>query len=229
MPEIGPALPKRLLFVGPPQDPELHLIEATQDCPTYMTLIYCRGLSMPQESLTTSSDFIERFTKISFDTLPPKICDAIEIDRSLAAQYLWIDAINIIQDSQENWTSESVNMGGIYQNSLLTIAASKAADSPEGCFNDVEPATGKCADQNEATTGVGIESKEEIKPEEKTAKEEEAGSEVAESQTQDNSKGIAFEIVESNKSDSRTMLRLLSTMFNTQPLKLELSPLKKRG
>ena len=120
-------------------------------------------------------------------------------------------------------------MGGIYQNSLLAIAASKAADNPEGCFNDVEPATGKDADQNEDTIGIGIESKEEIKPEEETAKEEEAESEVAESQTQDDSKGIAFEIVESNKSDSRTMLRLLSTMFNTQPLELELSPLNKRG
>ncbi|KAK0713527.1 heterokaryon incompatibility protein-domain-containing protein [Lasiosphaeria miniovina] len=69
-------------------------------------------------------------------TLAKIFKDAIEVTRRMGVRHLWIDALCIVQDSQDDWASESVKMGSIYEGSLLTIAASVAGHSLGGCFND---------------------------------------------------------------------------------------------
>ncbi|KAM5354641.1 hypothetical protein ACJ41O_001288 [Fusarium nematophilum] len=63
--------------------------------------------------------------------LPKTFRDAIVVARTLGVRYLWIDALCIIQDSQEDWEHESASMGSIYANALCNIAAS-ASDGPDG-------------------------------------------------------------------------------------------------
>ncbi|KAH6976470.1 hypothetical protein BKA56DRAFT_81233 [Ilyonectria sp. MPI-CAGE-AT-0026] len=47
-------------------------------------------------------------------------------------QYLWIDALCIVQDSKEDWAAESAKMDSIYQDATLTIFAAASKGSREG-------------------------------------------------------------------------------------------------
>ncbi|KAE9363415.1 HET-domain-containing protein [Stipitochalara longipes BDJ] len=101
----------------------------------YMTLSHCWGKGLKNKHKTLSSNLSARATKILVRELPPTFRDAISITRRLGVRYLWIDSLCIIQDSEQDWASESLKMGGIYQNSFLTIAASQGKNSLAGCFN----------------------------------------------------------------------------------------------
>ncbi|XDG08864.1 hypothetical protein ABKA04_008479 [Annulohypoxylon sp. FPYF3050] len=82
---------------------------------------------------------------IPFAKLPRTFQDAVIITRQLGFQYLWIDSLCIVQDSELDWSSEAMIMGEIYANSTCTIAALTARSSSEGCFvghNDDPSETG---------------------------------------------------------------------------------------
>ncbi|KAL5313504.1 hypothetical protein ACEPPN_017924 [Leptodophora sp. 'Broadleaf-Isolate-01'] len=74
------------------------------------------------------------------DDLPRTIKDAITITRKLDIQYLWVDAICIIQGTSEeaikDWQTHSTMMAEIYGNAFLTIAAAAASDVHQGIFNE---------------------------------------------------------------------------------------------
>ncbi|KAI9866731.1 MAG: hypothetical protein M1813_000673 [Trichoglossum hirsutum] len=112
----------------------LQLVNSQDVRPKYITLSHCWG-DLPQRSRTIQSNISRRMSSIGFEELTPTFRDALEITYRLGMRYLWVDAMCIIQNSQEDWVSESVRMGDIYQNSFLTIAASKGKDSLSGCFN----------------------------------------------------------------------------------------------
>lgn len=65
--------------------------------------------------------------------------DAIRVTRRLKLQYLWIDSLCIIQDSNTDWLHESSLMSNIYKYSFCNIAASAAADDHGGLFFDRDP------------------------------------------------------------------------------------------
>ena len=45
--------------------------------------------------------------------------DAMEVAKQLGVQYLWIDSLCIMQDSQHDWTHESAVMDDVYRHSAL--------------------------------------------------------------------------------------------------------------
>jgi hypothetical protein len=55
----------------------------------------------------------------------------MEVTRKLGIQYLWIDALCIIQDSQKYWRMEAKNMASIYVLAWLNIA-SAGSETTEG-------------------------------------------------------------------------------------------------
>lgn len=59
--------------------------------------------------------------------------------RKLGIQYLWVDALCIIQDSQEDWVKEAHRMESIYSNMVLTISALRPGASEGGHFCDRPP------------------------------------------------------------------------------------------
>jgi hypothetical protein len=63
--------------------------------------------------------------------------DAIIIASHLGFQYIWIDALCIVQDSYDgwDWKQESANMDKIYGNATLTVAAAAATSTTEGIFS----------------------------------------------------------------------------------------------
>ncbi|KAK8047496.1 hypothetical protein PG996_015560 [Apiospora saccharicola] len=52
----------------------------------------------------------------------------MKIARALSVRFLWIDALCIIQDDEDDWSQEAQKMGTYYGNAWLTIAADDAPD-----------------------------------------------------------------------------------------------------
>jgi hypothetical protein len=67
--------------------------------------------------------------------LPQAFQDAIAITRTLGIRYLWIDALCILQDSQEDFNRESAEMSEIYINSTCNIIAAFGADPHTSLFS----------------------------------------------------------------------------------------------
>jgi hypothetical protein len=126
-------LPKRLLDVGRVNAP-IRLID-TQGRPfKYATLSHCWGTGSVLTA--TKANWHKLASNILFTALPPLFQDAIIVTRQLGLRYIWIDSLCIIQDSTRDWETESSKMGGIYENSYITISATNCGDSKTRCLVD---------------------------------------------------------------------------------------------
>jgi hypothetical protein len=75
---------------------------------------------------------------VSLLNLPPVFQDAIKIIRTLGYKYVWIDALCILQDSADDWRSESSKMNQYYKGSSLNIIAAAARDPTYGIFDSAD-------------------------------------------------------------------------------------------
>ncbi|KAI5918040.1 heterokaryon incompatibility protein-domain-containing protein [Camillea tinctor] len=133
--------PTRLIDVGAPHDHDVMRLVLTDEVaksqhanskPEYLTLSHCWGGA---DILKLLSHNIKKLRcAINSTELPRTFQDAIVITRQLGFRYLWIDSLCIMQDSKEDWKSESAIMGEIYAHSTCTIAALTSSSSFEGCF-----------------------------------------------------------------------------------------------
>ena len=129
----APLLPRRVIDVAmdsPDEKPVLH-ISSIGERAQYAALSYCWG-SSGQTLQTTTSNVAEMMRGLDVSTLPKTIQDAITTTRKLGIQYLWIDAFSILQDDDLDKASQIENMGSIYKNATVTIAASTASAVSEG-------------------------------------------------------------------------------------------------
>jgi hypothetical protein len=98
------------------------IIRAPENC-QYIALSYVWG-GVPQ--LELSEDNFEQLTQrqsLKEEYLTTTIRDAMELTRKLRERYLWVDALCIIQDSDEIRQQSIQDMGRIYADSLLTIVS----------------------------------------------------------------------------------------------------------
>ncbi|KAF4464239.1 heterokaryon incompatibility [Fusarium albosuccineum] len=134
-------LPTRLLDIGVDGDVIWRLRVVAQDGPVsgpYMTLSYRWG-SEPSIQLQQSN--IDDFRQGKpIDDLPRTFRDMITVARRFLVRYIWIDALCIIQDSIEDWTTQSATMRYVYANSTCNIAASASSGPEEGLFRSRKPA-----------------------------------------------------------------------------------------
>jgi hypothetical protein len=100
----------------------------SSDTGRYACLSHCWG-NPPRLLKTETQNYSERKRAIAWEDLPRTYQDAVRYVRLLGLQYLWIDSLCILQDSEEDLQRESAKMATIYQNSFLTLAASAAYDS----------------------------------------------------------------------------------------------------
>jgi hypothetical protein len=123
--------PTRLISVAS-EPPRLVLSSELRQRPRYATLSHSWG---GHGVIKLTSENLHSFKEtLPVDSLPQTFKDAIEIARNLGIDYLWIDSLCIIQNSEEDWEIESALMTSVYGESLCTIAASSARNSTEGCF-----------------------------------------------------------------------------------------------
>ncbi|KAK1988377.1 heterokaryon incompatibility protein-domain-containing protein, partial [Colletotrichum cereale] len=123
-------VPTRLLHVsGTPQYPKIKLSTEPPIAP-YATLSYCWGGD--QDAKTLRSNFESYQDHIEFSTLPSTIQDAAIVTIQIGLSYLWVDAMCIIQDDDNDKMKEIAKMHAIYRSSRITIAPSEAATSNTG-------------------------------------------------------------------------------------------------
>ncbi|KAJ4007525.1 hypothetical protein NW752_010186 [Fusarium irregulare] len=127
-------LPTRVIEVKPADQEEPRVVETGGQTGTYTTLSYCWG-KVPFETLNTSNH--AQFSKaLDMSTLPLTVREAISITRKLSIPYLWIDALCIIQDSEDDKNEEISSMKDVYACSALTIVAASAGAVAEGFLQD---------------------------------------------------------------------------------------------
>ncbi|KAM7212198.1 Heterokaryon incompatibility protein (HET) domain containing protein [Rhypophila decipiens] len=133
-------LPTRLIDLGPSSEKSGHvrLIETCNlaaplaaELYRYIALSYRWGEG--NRLLTTKATYSQRQTAIEVESIPKTIRDAVLVTRRLGIRYLWVDALCIIQDDEQDWKKEAARMGDIYMNALCTIAA-HAADHADCGF-----------------------------------------------------------------------------------------------
>lgn len=123
--------PTRLIHVTN-DPPKLVLGSELVPRPRYVTLSHSRG---GYDIIKLTSDNLDSLKRaLPVDDLPLTLKDAIEVTRKLGIDYLWIDSLCIIQDSETDWENESALMSSVYGQSACTIAASSARNSTEGMF-----------------------------------------------------------------------------------------------
>jgi hypothetical protein len=99
--------------------------------PNYATLSHSWGKS---KFLTLISGNMHEFeNRVPLEALTKTFQDAIFITRQLNLDYIWIDSLCIIQDSVEDWATESALMSSVYGGSHINIAASASKSGSEGC------------------------------------------------------------------------------------------------
>ncbi|KAK4995442.1 hypothetical protein LTR66_004741 [Elasticomyces elasticus] len=115
-------LPMRVIDVGDAsRSPFLYITKGKAG--RWTALSYCWGDdSTPKDRLTKDTfDGLKRGRPLS--DFPRTHQDAIIITRALGLKYLWIDALCIFQDLDDDWTLEASKMSEIYTNAALVIAA----------------------------------------------------------------------------------------------------------
>ncbi|CAG7560595.1 unnamed protein product [Fusarium equiseti] len=112
-------LPTRTIYIGPSIS-HIRLFEAKGMMARYVTLSHCWGGEQP--TTTTSSNLEALSNCIDFERLPIVFQQAMLVARKVGVEYIWIDSLCIIQDSQSDWELESAKMCDYYENAYLTIS-----------------------------------------------------------------------------------------------------------
>ncbi|KAI4105632.1 MAG: hypothetical protein L6R37_002620 [Teloschistes peruensis] len=130
------ALPTRVISVDSMQGARKpHLLVTDGKPARYVALSYCWGPQMGEPGkypLLRTSNFQDLLQEIPMSLMPQTIQDAVEVVKKLGLEYIWIDALCIIQDSRRDWETESARMRDVYEGAYLTIVATSAGSSTDG-------------------------------------------------------------------------------------------------
>ena len=103
----------------------------------FAALSYCWGGEQPMKCL--SSNVVSYGTAIPFEKQPPTIKDATKVCQGMGLQYLWIDALCIIQDDSNDKSVEIAKMTSIYGSATVTITAARSSSATEGFLGERFP------------------------------------------------------------------------------------------
>ncbi|KAF5875169.1 putative heterokaryon incompatibility protein [Botrytis fragariae] len=136
-------LPTRLIDVGTMNNESVRLITTMDSMEpskySYLILSYCWGRGN-DVAKTTTGNLEDRLRSLDIAYLPKTIQDAIILTRMMNIRYLWVDAICIIQSSENDnyseFQTEASRMRDYYTNAQCCIAASVANDAAEGFLRE---------------------------------------------------------------------------------------------
>ncbi|KAH6604402.1 hypothetical protein Trco_007848 [Trichoderma cornu-damae] len=125
--------PRRLLHLsGDALRPRVRLDQdSSSGCvPEYAALSYCWG---GDQAVKLQDHLVRPWIKVvPYDRLPQTIKDAVRVTMDLGLQYLWIDALCIIQNSDRDKAEQISRMAEIYEQAHVTISAARATGAPQG-------------------------------------------------------------------------------------------------
>jgi len=126
-------LPTRLVHIPNDENQYLKVKNTGGQTGRYVALSHCWGHGITFK--TTQATFNARQEGFPSELLARNFQDALRITRRLGFEYLWIDALCIVQDSLDDWASESSKMAEVYGNASLTISADLAPHSEFGILH----------------------------------------------------------------------------------------------
>lgn len=95
------------------------------------------------------SGFLQRIDR---SCLTPVFRDAISAVRRLGLDYIWIDALCIIQNDPEDWTKEASSMNMVYKHAYCNLGASAAGGTEAGDTSMAQVDARGCAED----TSIGM-------------------------------------------------------------------------
>lgn len=130
--------PLRLIDVNPEGSHDCRLVltgdKLVSPHSPYLALSYRWG--NPEDAQTqfkTKSKTIDdRMRGFLLESTSQCIRDAIEVARALGIQYLWVDALCILQDDESDWELQSAQMARIYRNATAVICAAASSSCHQG-------------------------------------------------------------------------------------------------
>ncbi|KAF2475524.1 HET-domain-containing protein [Lindgomyces ingoldianus] len=129
--EAEPKLPPRVIDVGAfGQFKEPVLIETNGERGKYLALSYRWGKA--NTLCTTTNKLAKHLSAIPLSSMPQTMQDAVIVTRKLGHRYLWIDALCILQDSNEDWEYHASQMHIIFANAWLVVSADAAGSCSSG-------------------------------------------------------------------------------------------------
>ncbi|OAL48168.1 HET-domain-containing protein [Pyrenochaeta sp. DS3sAY3a] len=130
------AFPRRVIDLTNLESPQL--IDYNGLVGHYVALSYKWGSD--RTCITKAENIKERMMKpLLLGDLPKTFQDAITMTHHLGYQYLWIDALCIIQDSETDSDLEIKSMDIVYRNAVLTIFSAGASDGGRGLSSTRNP------------------------------------------------------------------------------------------
>lgn len=124
-------LPTRVIDLGLHEEPLRPRLQITNgDTGQYVAFSHVWGGLIPVR--TKIQNLEAHCLNLPMGIIPQSFQDAFIYTRKLGIRYLWIDALCIIQDSQNDWKIECSKMAEVYRNAYLVIAALDAPNSQAG-------------------------------------------------------------------------------------------------
>lgn len=126
--------PTRLLHIGRKDDnPYVQLRETSEliEETAYTTLSHRWSGELPR-LLVSNYDLFKQ--EIPSRCLTQTFLEAIQFTLFLGIEYIWIDALCIVQDSLPDWELEAPRMDRVYTNSYVNIAATGSVVGDESLF-----------------------------------------------------------------------------------------------
>lgn len=129
-------MPKRLLYIS---EDTVCVMNTNNIHSKYCALSYCWG---KEEFIKTTKDNLAQHQKeVPLARLPIMIKQAIEFALKLDYQYIWIDALCIVQDDDAEWEQEAARMDSIYSHADLTLSSLVSASVSDPLFTPRIPRT----------------------------------------------------------------------------------------
>lgn len=114
------------------------MVEEAPSTVSWVALSYCWGPAATK--FTLRSDTFQDFrVGIALDKWPATLRDAIQVTQDLNLQYLWIDALCILQDSTPDWRAEAARMQDVYSGAAITILACESPSTTAGIYSPRPP------------------------------------------------------------------------------------------
>jgi hypothetical protein len=149
--EYGPYFfPRRLIDLDQSKDGNMLFLVETKDHPTHeicnwIALSYCWGPSevASKQFKTTRNNYEDHISGFALNKTSKVVQDTVAVIRSLQlkrkVRYIWVDAICIIQDDQDDWNTEARSMGEVYQRAYFTLRPFASASSNQKFLERAQP------------------------------------------------------------------------------------------
>jgi hypothetical protein len=141
-PRIPPSfMPTRLIDVGHDESAIPRLVFSSDIHKTeqmaYAALSYCWGDRKDAETQfkTEKASLEERCISLPNEYMTSTTKDAIAITRAIGLQYVWIDALCIIQDDKDDWSHEASRMNLVYRHAFVTLCSLNSNSCNESFIN----------------------------------------------------------------------------------------------